>query len=129
LKYNRVRKRGRKQINQRNRADDTVICFTEVRFLQTYSPLRWSQRPGLFQPFLSLHRSQRPASFSPQSNGSLRPHKDHRNLVSLALITKVLRTRNREEEKRSKHKSSKEQNMLIFASVHQGIQKSKIFLL
>jgi hypothetical protein len=32
-------------------------------------------------------------SFSPQSNGSLRPHKDHHNLVSLALITKVLRTR------------------------------------
>jgi hypothetical protein len=24
------------------KADDTVICFTEVRFLQTYSPLRWS---------------------------------------------------------------------------------------
>jgi hypothetical protein len=32
-------------------------------------------------------------SFSPQSIGSLRPHKDHHNLVSLALITKVLRTR------------------------------------
>jgi hypothetical protein len=84
-----------------------VICFTEVRFLQTYSPLRWSQRPGLFQPFPSLHRSLRPASFSPQSNGSLRPHKDHHNLVSLALITKVLRIRNGEEEKRSKNKSSK----------------------
>jgi hypothetical protein len=23
-----------------------MICFTEVRFLQTYSPLRWSQRPS-----------------------------------------------------------------------------------
>jgi hypothetical protein len=56
---------------------------------------------------LSLHRSQRPASFSPQSNGSLRPHKDHHNLVSLALTTKVLRTRNGEEEERSKNKSSK----------------------
>jgi hypothetical protein len=31
--------------------------FTEVRFLQTYSPLRWSQRPGLFQSFPSLKRS------------------------------------------------------------------------
>jgi hypothetical protein len=31
-----------------NEADDTVICFTEVWFLQTYSPLRWSQRSGLF---------------------------------------------------------------------------------
>jgi hypothetical protein len=38
-----------------------VICFTEVRFLQTYSPLRWSQRPGLFQPFPSLKRSFRPS--------------------------------------------------------------------
>jgi hypothetical protein len=28
-----------------------VICSTEIRFLQTYSSLRWSQRPGLFQPF------------------------------------------------------------------------------
>jgi hypothetical protein len=38
-----------------------VICFTEVWFLQTYSPLRWSQRPGLFQPFPSLKRSLRPS--------------------------------------------------------------------
>jgi hypothetical protein len=43
------------------KADDTVICFTDVRFLQTYSPLRWSQRPGLFQPFPSLKRSTRPS--------------------------------------------------------------------
>jgi hypothetical protein len=41
--------------------DDTVICFTEFWFLQTYSPLRWSQRPGLFQPFPSLKRSLRPS--------------------------------------------------------------------
>jgi hypothetical protein len=38
-----------------------MICFTEVRFLQTYSPLRWSQRPGLFQPFPSLKWSPRPS--------------------------------------------------------------------
>jgi hypothetical protein len=38
-----------------------MICFTEVRFLQTYSTLRWSRRPGLFQPFLSLKRSLRPS--------------------------------------------------------------------
>jgi hypothetical protein len=44
-----------------NEADDTVICFTEVRFFQPYSPLRWSQRPGLFQPFPSLKRSPRPS--------------------------------------------------------------------
>jgi hypothetical protein len=65
LEIKRIRKRGRKQINQGNRADDTVICFTEVRFLQTYSPLRWSQRPGLFQPFPSLKRSLRPSELSP----------------------------------------------------------------
>jgi hypothetical protein len=47
--------------HKRIRADDTVICFTEVRFLETYSPLRWSQRPGLFQPFPSLKRSLRPS--------------------------------------------------------------------
>jgi hypothetical protein len=47
--------------HKRIRVDDTVICFTEVRFLQTYSPLRWSQRPGLFQPFPSLKRSPRPS--------------------------------------------------------------------
>jgi hypothetical protein len=28
--------------SQANEERDTVICFTEVRFLQTYSPLRWS---------------------------------------------------------------------------------------
>jgi hypothetical protein len=38
-----------------------MICFTEVRFLQTYSPLRWSQRPGLFQHFPSLKRSLGPS--------------------------------------------------------------------
>jgi hypothetical protein len=47
--------------SQANKADNTVICFTEVRFLQTYSLLRWSQRPGLFQPFPSLKRSPRPS--------------------------------------------------------------------
>jgi hypothetical protein len=39
-----------------------VICFTEVRFLETYSPLRRSQRLGLFQPFPSLKRSPRTLS-------------------------------------------------------------------
>jgi hypothetical protein len=43
------------------KADDTVICFTKVQFLQTYSPLRWSQRSGLFQPFPSHKRSPRPS--------------------------------------------------------------------
>jgi hypothetical protein len=47
----RVRERGRKNKSQANEECDTRICFTEVRFSQTYSPLRRPQRPGLFQPF------------------------------------------------------------------------------
>jgi hypothetical protein len=50
-----------KQINKEIKRMNTVICFTEVLFLQTYSSLRWSQRPGLFQPFPSLKRSLRPS--------------------------------------------------------------------
>ena len=74
--------------HKQNRADDMVICFTEVRFLQTYSPLRWSQRPGLFQPFPSLKRSLGPSELS------LLNHLEHKvptrittRLVSLASIT------------------------------------------
>jgi hypothetical protein len=47
--------------SQANKECDTQICFTEVRFSQTYSPLRWSQRSGLFQPFPSLKRSLGPS--------------------------------------------------------------------
>jgi hypothetical protein len=47
--------------SQENKECDTRICFIEVRFSQTYSPLRWSQRPGLFQPFPSLKRSLGPS--------------------------------------------------------------------
>jgi hypothetical protein len=72
-------------------------------------------------------------SFSPQSNGSLRPHKDHHNLVSLALITKVLRTRNGEEEKRSKNKSSKNTSKNSLSShyllgVEMGLEEALILL-
>jgi hypothetical protein len=47
--------------SQANKECDTWICFTEVRFMRTYSPLRWSQRPGLFQPFPSLKWSLGPS--------------------------------------------------------------------
>ena len=74
--------------SQANEECDTRICFTEVRFLQTYSPLRWSQRPGLFQPFPSLKRSLGPSELS------LLNHLEHKvptrtttRLVSLASIT------------------------------------------
>jgi hypothetical protein len=61
LELNSSLKREGENKSQANRADDTVICFTEVQFLQTYSPLTWSQRPGLFQPFPSQKRSPRPS--------------------------------------------------------------------
>ena len=74
--------------SQANRECDTRICFTEVRFSQTYSPLRWSQRPGLFQPFPSLKRSLGPSELS------FLNHLEHKvptrittRLVSLASIT------------------------------------------
>jgi hypothetical protein len=54
---NESEREGTKNKSQANKECDMQICFTEVRFLQTYSPLRWSQRPGLFQPFPSLKRS------------------------------------------------------------------------
>jgi hypothetical protein len=50
--------------SQANKECDTRICFTEVQFSQTYSPLRRSQRPGLFQPFPSLKRSLGPSELS-----------------------------------------------------------------
>jgi hypothetical protein len=94
-----------------------VICFTEVGFLQTYSPLRWSQRPGLFQPFPSLKRSLRPSElFLFNQTRHLVHYKDHHNLVSLALITSELRTRNGEKEKWSKRKSSKEHGKTLSSS-------------
>jgi hypothetical protein len=74
--------------SQANRECDMRICFTEVRFSQTYSPLRRPQRPGLFQPFPSLKRSLGPSELS------LLNHLEHKvptrittRLVSLASIT------------------------------------------
>jgi hypothetical protein len=110
---NESEREGAKQINQENKVDDTVICFTEVRFLQTYSPLRWSQRPDLFQPFPSLKRSLRPSEllfsikWDTKSTTRTTTH-----LVSLVLITSELSTRKKEEEKRSKRKNSKEHKCL-----------------
>jgi hypothetical protein len=102
------KREGQKNKSKTNEADDTVICFTEVRFLQTYSPLRWSQRPGLFQPLPSLKRSPRPSElFSLIKPGHLDPYKDHHNLVSLALITSVFENKKEEEEKQSKRRELK----------------------
>ena len=76
------------------RADDTVICFTDVRFLQTYSPLRWSQKPGLFQPFPSLKRSTRPSELFSLINGSLRPLTSTTTTWCLLLDYKLLENKN-----------------------------------
>jgi hypothetical protein len=94
-----------------NKECDTRICFTEVRFSQTYSPLRWSQRPGLFQPFPSFKRSLGPSEllFSNQLGTKLAA-RTTTQLVSLALFTIEMIARTNEKKKQSKRKSSKEHN-------------------
>jgi hypothetical protein len=71
-----------------------VICFIEVRFLQTYSPLRWSQRPGFSQPFPSLKRSPRPSELFSLINGSLRPLTRTTTTWCLLLNYKLLENKN-----------------------------------
>jgi hypothetical protein len=94
-----------------NEECDTRICFTEVRFLQTYSPLRWSQRPGLFQPFPSLKRSLGPSELLFSINGTQSPRKDHHTIgVSCLGYNWVFTRRNDKEKKQSKRKSSNEHN-------------------
>jgi hypothetical protein len=97
--------------SQANKECDTRICFTEVRFSQTYSPLRWSQRPGLYQPFPSLKQSLRPSEllFSIKREQNF-PARTTTQLVSLALVTIELFARKNERRKQSKRKSSKEHN-------------------
>jgi hypothetical protein len=71
-----------------------VICFTEVWFLQTYSPLRWSQRPGLFQPFPSLKRSPRLSELFSLINELLRPLTRTTTTWCLLLDYKLLENKN-----------------------------------
>jgi hypothetical protein len=78
-----------------------VICFTEVRFLQTYSPLRWSQRSGLFQPFPSLKRS-------------LRPRKDQHTIGVSCFAYKALRVRMRERTKPTKQQEQQKNTSQIY---------------
>jgi hypothetical protein len=88
-----------------------MICFTEVRFLQTYSPLRWSRRPGLFQPFHSLKRSLRPSEllFSFTRNTRF-PQGPPHNRCLLPRLQMSLITRRMRKKKQSKRKSSNEHN-------------------
>jgi hypothetical protein len=97
--------------SQANKECDTRICFTEVQFSQTYSPLRWSQRPGLFQPFPSLKRSLGPSELLLlNQTGTNFPARTTTQLVSLASVTIELFVRKNERKKQSKRKSSKEHN-------------------
>jgi hypothetical protein len=75
------------------------------------SPLRWSQRPGLFQPFSSLKRSLGPSELLLlNQTGTIFPARTTTQLVSLALVTIELFARKSERKKQSKRKSSKEHN-------------------
>jgi hypothetical protein len=103
-------KRNHKQI----RMDGMVICFTEVRFLQTYSPLRWSRRPGLFQPFPSLKRSLRPSellfSIKWDTKSTIRTTTQ---LVSLVLVTSVVETRMRKKKSNPSARAQKNTNVSL----------------
>jgi hypothetical protein len=97
--------------SQANEECDTRICFTEVRFSQTYSPLRRPQRPGLFQPFPSLKRSLGPSELLFSNHLGIKlPARATTQLVPLALITSecLITRKNVKEKKRSKRKSSNE---------------------
>jgi hypothetical protein len=83
-----------------------MICFTEVRFLQTYSPLRWSRRPGLFQPFPSLKRSLRPSEllFSIKRNTKFSQGPPHNWCLLPRLQLSLITRKNEKEKKQSKRK-------------------------
>jgi hypothetical protein len=86
--------------------------------LQTYSSLRWSQRPGLFQPFPSLKRSLRPSELilsikrntrfpqGPPHNWCLLPW------LQLSLITRRMR------KKRSDPSARAQKNTNVALSSH-----------
>jgi hypothetical protein len=69
-----------------------------------------------FNPFPLSNGHLDRVSFSPQSNGTLSPHKDHHNLVSLVLITKVLRTRMGKKESDPSDKNSNKHKYLSLTS-------------
>jgi hypothetical protein len=55
-------------------------------------------------------------SFSPQSIGTFSPHKDHHNLMSLALITNILGTRMGKKKSEPSDKNSNEHKCLSLTS-------------
>jgi hypothetical protein len=95
-----------------------MICFIEVRFLQTYSPLRWSRRPSLFQHFPSLKRSLRPSEllFSIKRNTKFPQVPPHNwcllPWLQLSLITRRMR------KKRSDPSARAQMNTNVTLSSH-----------
>jgi hypothetical protein len=97
--------------SQANKKCDTWICFTEVRFSQTYSPLRRPQRPGLFQPFSSLKRSLGPSELSLlNQTGTNFPARTTTQLMSLALVTIELFARKIEKKHDCKSQATRATN-------------------
>ena len=98
--------------SQANKECDTRICFTEVRFLQTYSPLRRPQRPGLFQPFpLSNDPTDRVSFLFSITWNTKFPQGSPQDWCLLPQLQVSLILRKIEKEKKqSKRKSSKEHN-------------------
>ena len=93
--------------SQTNKRCDTRICFTEVRFSQTYSLLRRPQRPGLFQPFPSLKRSLGPSELLFSNHLGIKlPTRTTTQLVSLASITSEF-DRNEESKKEESNPSAR----------------------
>jgi hypothetical protein len=104
---------GAKTNRKRIKKWDTRICFTEVRFSQTYSPLRRPQRPGLFQPLPSLERSLGPSELSllKSTGNKTSPQGPPHNWCLLPWLQLSIDHKNEwERRKRSKRKSSKEHN-------------------
>ena len=96
---------------QANEECDTRICFTEVRFSQTYSPLRRPQRPGLFQPLPSLKRSLGPSELLLlNQTGTNFPARTTTQLVSLALVTIELIARKIERKHDCKSQATRATN-------------------
>jgi hypothetical protein len=103
--------RGRKNKSQANKEVRHKDLFYRGSVLSNLLPLRWSQRPGLFQPFPSLKRSLGPNELLLlNQTGTNFPARATTQLVSLASITIELFARKNERKKQSNRKSSKEHN-------------------
>jgi hypothetical protein len=109
--------------SQANKEYDTRICFTEVRFLQNYSPLRWSQRPGLFQPFPSLKRSLRPSEllFSIKWNTKFPQGPPHNWCLLPRLQLSLITRKNEKEEAIQVQELKRTQMSLSLVTIRFGV--------